>query len=126
MSVQRACRSIVEQHGGNVPADLETLTRIKGVGRKTAAVVVGEAFGRPAIAVDTHVKRVSTRLGLARGKTPEKIEKELCAVIPRDRWTRATKLIGTHGRRICTARRPDHEGCPVSRLCDYYIHELGD
>ncbi len=119
-SVQKCCRAIVEQHGGEVPQDLDALTNVPGVGGKTANVVLSNAFDRQAIAVDTHVKRVSRRLGLAEGKTADKIEKELCELIPEERWTRATHLMGTHGRRICTARKPDCANCPVNELCDYY------
>jgi len=116
-----ACsRALIEEHDGQVPGDVDALTAIRGVGRKTAAVVISNAFGGQAIAVDTHVKRVSTRLGLAVTKTPEKIERELCAIIPEERWTRATQLFGTHGRRTCTARKPDCEHCPVNKLCDFY------
>jgi endonuclease-3 len=81
---------------------------------------VGEAFGVPAVAVDTHVERVSTRLGMATGRTPARIEKDLCEVIPRERWIRATQLLGTHGRRICGAKKPDHDACPVSGYCAFY------
>jgi endonuclease-3 len=119
-SIIACSKALVEEHGGEVPVDVGALTAIRGVGRKTAAVVIGSAFGGQAIAVDTHVMRVSTRLGLAKTKTPEKIERELCAAIPEERWTRATQLIGTHGRRICTAKDPDHDGCPVNKLCDFY------
>jgi endonuclease-3 len=119
-SLLECSRALLDEHGGKVPADVEALTSIRGVGRKTAAVVISNAFGGQAIAVDTHVQRVSTRLGLAKTKTPEKIERELCDIIPERRWTRATQLIGTHGRRICTAKDPDHEGCPVNKLCDFY------
>jgi endonuclease-3 len=119
-SVQACCKALAEEHGGEVPADMEALTRLQGVGRKTASIVLAEAFGQQAIAVDTHVKRVSTRLGLAHASQPDKIEQELCAVIPHERWSRAALLLGTHGRRICTARKPDHERCPVKGLCDFY------
>jgi len=119
-SVQACCRALVEEHGGGVPDDMDALTRLQGVGRKTASIVLAQAFGHDAIAVDTHVKRVSDRLGLARGSDPDKIERELAAAIPRTRWSRATLLLGTHGRRICTARKPDHAGCPVKWLCDFY------
>lgn len=119
-SIRACARAIAEEHGGEVPADLDALTGIQGVGRKTANVVLANAFGQQAIAVDTHVGRVATRLGLATGKVPDKIEKQLCEVIPRSRWTRATQLLGTHGRRICGSRKPDHENCPVSALCDFY------
>ncbi|MGD2174469.1 MAG: endonuclease III [Candidatus Brocadiaceae bacterium] len=119
-SIQEACRVIVEEHAGEVPDEIEQLTQIQGVGRKTASVVVGNALGKPAMPVDTHVKRVATRLGLARGKTVPRIEKELRRAIPEERWTRSTQLMGTHGRRICTARSPACEDCPVNDLCDYY------
>ena len=118
-AIQECCRTLVEEHDGEVPDDAVALTAVRGVGRKTANVVVGAAFGKQAIAVDTHVWRVSTRLGLATAKQPDKIEQELCAIIPERRWTRATQLLGTHGRRICAARKPDCEHCPVSALCDY-------
>ena len=119
-SIVECAKAVCEQHGGQVPADLEALTRIRGVGRKTANVVLANAFGQQAVAVDTHVERVSARLGLATAKAPDKIEQQLCALIPQDRWTRATQLLGTHGRRICMAKKPDCEHCPVNRLCDYY------
>ncbi len=119
-SIRGCCRTIVEQHGGEVPADLDKLTKIGGVGRKTANIVLGNAFGQQAIAVDTHVHRVANRIGLAAARYPDKVEGQLCAVIPRQRWTRATQLLGTHGRRICTARKPDCDNCPVNRLCDFH------
>lgn len=118
-SIRGCCRTIVQQHGGEVPADLDKLTKIGGVGRKTANIVLGNAFGQQAIAVDTHVHRVANRIGLAAGRYPDKVEGQLCAVIPRERWTRSTQLLGTHGRRICTARKPDCHNCPVNRLCDF-------
>ena len=119
-SIIECARVLVQEHGGRVPDDPEALTRIRGVGKKTASVVLANAFGRQAIAVDTHVFRVTTRLGLADAKTADKVRAQLCDVIPEERWARATQLIGTHGRRICTARKPDHEGCPVNALCDFY------
>jgi len=119
-SVQAVCRAVVNEHGGEVPESLEELTRLPGVGRKTANIVLSQAMGKQAIAVDTHVGRVSLRIGLARSKDPDKIEQELCAIIPQRRWTRATELIGTHGRRICHARKPECPACPVRRLCDHY------
>ena len=119
-SVRKLCRVIVEEFGGRVPDNVEDLIRLPGVGRKTANVVLANAMGQQAIAVDTHVQRVSRRIGLARSKVPDKIEKELCEIIPQKRWTRATQLIGTHGRRICMAGKPDCENCPINRLCDYY------
>ena len=119
-SVQAVCRAVMEESGGRVPDNLEDLTRLPGIGRKTANIVLGEAMGKQAIAVDTHVGRVSQRIGLAHRKVPDKIEQELCAIIPEKRWTRATLLLGTHGRRTCDAKKPDCANCTVRRLCDYY------
>lgn len=118
-SVQSICRAVVDDFDGEAPDTLEGLTKLPGIGRKTANVVLAQAFGRQTIAVDTHVGRVSQRIGLARKKQPDKIERELCRIIPEDRWSRATLLMGTHGRRICHARKPDCPNCPVKRLCDY-------
>jgi endonuclease-3 len=103
-----------------VPDHVDELADLPGVGRKTANVVLGQAMGQEAIAVDTHVKRVSNRLGLVDTNNPDKIERQLCDLIAEDRWTRATELLTTHGRTICTAKKPDCEECPVSHLCDYY------
>jgi len=119
-SVQKVCAIIAEQYEGKVPDSAEELATLPGVGRKTANVVAANAFGHQAIAVDTHVKRVSNRLGISTQKNPDKIEMDLCKLIPRRRWTRACHLLGTHGRRICAARKPDCENCPVNHLCDYY------
>lgn len=123
-AAQRASHVIVEEHGGEVPEDIEELSSIKGVGRKTAAIVIGSALGGQEIGVDTHVHRVSRRLGLAWHKTAAAVEKDLRSVIPPDRWSRATQLLTTHGRRVCTAKDADHEGCIVNDLCDYYREEV--
>jgi len=123
-SVVQCARVITDEFGGEVPANVEALTKIRGIGRKTANVVLSNAFGGQAIAVDTHVQRVSQRIGLATVKEPDKIEKQLCALIPEARWTRATLLLGTHGRRICTAKKPDCPRCPVNSLCNYYAGVL--
>ncbi len=112
-------RALAERHDGKVPRTVEELTALPGVGRKTANVVLGNAFGIPAIAVDTHVFRVSQRLGLARSDDPEKIHDQLCEVLPRAGWTRATHLLITHGRRTCVARTPACPGCPVRALCPW-------
>ena len=111
--------ALVERHGGEVPRTVEELTELPGVGRKTANVVLGNAFGIPALAVDTHVTRVSQRLGLTRAEDPEKIHDDLCAVFPRPTWTRATHLLIIHGRRTCGARKPDCPRCPVRGLCPW-------
>ena len=112
-------RALVERHQGVVPRTVEELTALPGVGRKTANVVLGNAFGIPALAVDTHVTRVSQRLGLTRADDPEKIHDDLCAVFPRATWTRATHLLIIHGRRTCSARLPACPRCPVLALCPW-------
>jgi endonuclease-3 len=112
-------RALVERHHGKVPQTLDELTALPGVGRKTANVVLGNAFGTPALAVDTHVLRVSQRLGLVRGEDPEKVHDQLCQVIPRPQWTHATHLLIIHGRRVCSARKPDCPACPVEALCPF-------
>jgi len=122
--VQECCRIIAEEHNGEVPDDLDALTEMPGVGRKTANVVLGIALGQQAIAVDTHVQRVAGRLGLAEGSNADRIESQLCGIIPKGRWTRAAQLLTTHGRRICAAKNPDCENCPVSDPCDYYQENL--
>ncbi len=100
------CKAIVERYNGKVPDSIEELVRLPGVGRKTANVVLGSAFGREAIAVDTHVLRVSNRLGLASSKNPDKVELELMELIPRKDWTRFTLATILHGRETCRAKRP--------------------
>jgi len=112
-------RALTERHGGTVPRTVAELTALPGVGRKTANVVLGNAFGIPALAVDTHVSRVSQRLGLARADDPEKIHDQLCDVIARPQWTRATHLLIIHGRRTCGARAPDCPRCPVNSSCPW-------
>ncbi len=112
-------KELVAKHGGEVPQTLEALVALPGVGRKTANVVLGNAFGQPAIAVDTHVFRVSQRLGLAKSEDPEKVHDQLCEVIPKAKWTRFTHLLTTHGRRICTARAPACPICPVRAPCPW-------
>lgn len=115
-----ASRDILEKYAGEVPSTLEELRTLAGVGRKTANVVYAVAFHGDAIAVDTHVFRVANRLGLAHGKTPEQVEAGLCAVIPKERWSRAHHLLIFHGRRVCHSRRPDCEHCAVAHLCEWF------
>ena len=112
-----ASRDILERFGGEVPATLEELQTLAGVGRKTANVVYSVAFGGDAIAVDTHVFRVSNRLGLASGKTPEAVEEGLMRTIPKERWSEAHHWLIWHGRRVCHSRRPDCERCTLAPLC---------
>jgi endonuclease-3 len=118
-SILAMARALVERHGGEVPRTMEALTALPGVGRKTANVVLGNAFGIPGIAVDTHVLRVSQRLGLAQGDGPDEIEAQLAQVIPRPRWTRFCHLIQAHGRRVCRAPTPACPECPVRALCPW-------
>jgi endonuclease III len=112
-------RALLDRHGGEVPRTLEALTALPGVGRKTANVVLGNAFGIPGIAVDTHVFRVSQRLGLAKADDPDLVEAQLAEVIPRSGWTRFCHLLQTHGRRVCLARTPACPVCPVRELCPW-------
>jgi endonuclease-3 len=111
-------RQVVEDHGGRIPRDVEALTTLAGVGRKTANVVLGTAFGiATGIVVDTHVKRLSRRLGLTTGRTPEQIERELMAVVPRKQWVDFSHQMIQHGRRVCLARKPKCETCPLAAIC---------
>jgi endonuclease III len=113
-------RALVSAHGGAVPRTMAEMVRLPGVGRKTANVVLGHAYGiAEGIAVDTHVLRVSNRLGMARGEDPVDVEKQLMAVIPRERWTRTTDLMIFHGRKVCDARRPACGRCPLFGLCPW-------
>jgi endonuclease-3 len=112
-------RGLVERHAGDVPRTRDELTALPGVGLKTANVVLGNAFGEPAIAVDTHVFRVSQRLGLAKSDDPDKIHAQLAEVLPKKDWTLTTHLLTTHGRRTCSARAPLCPACPVKNLCPW-------
>jgi endonuclease-3 len=112
-------QAVVERHDGEVPRSREALTALPGVGLKTANVVIGNAFGGDALAVDTHVFRVAQRLGLARSDDPDEIHDQLVAVLPRGTLTRATHQLIVHGRRTCTARKPACPVCPVRTLCPW-------
>ncbi|HWP21969.1 MAG TPA: endonuclease III [Candidatus Cryosericum sp.] len=118
--ILETARILVTKYGGEVPADLELLQTLPGVGRKTANVVASNAFGIPAIAVDTHVFRVSNRIGLANAKNVEKTEEQLQKAIPREQWSQAHHWLIFHGRQICAARKPKCEICPLSGLCEFY------
>ena len=112
-------RALLDQHGGVVPADIDALVKLPGVGRKTANVVLGHALGVPGLPVDRHVLRVSNRIGIAEGDDPELVETQLCSALPRDRWTRASDALILHGRRICRPR-PLCDQCAVREECVYY------
>lgn len=115
--LSESAKAIVEQYRGEVPSDLESLTKLRGVGRKTANVVLGNAYGVPSIVVDTHVLRVSKRLGFTTSADAFKVEQALMQVIERKDWTEFGHLMIHHGRAICTARRAYCEKCPIARLC---------
>ncbi len=111
-------RGLLEEHDGVVPRTIESLSALPGVGRKTANVVLGNAFGiNEGMVVDTHIKRLSTLLGFTKEKTPEKIEQDLMAIFPSERWTMLAHLLIWHGRRVCDARKPRCEACTISHLC---------
>jgi endonuclease-3 len=117
-NIQACCRKLVELYAGNVPHTMEELTQLDGVGRKTANVVLGNAFGiNVGVVVDTHIARLSQRLGLTKQKTPEKIELELMALVPQKQWTLFSHWLIWHGRRRCAARKPDCASCEIKRLC---------
>jgi endonuclease-3 len=117
-SILGCARALVTEHGGEVPRTMEAMVKLPGVGRKTSSVVLGHAYGlAEGIAVDTHVLRVSNRLGIARGDDPIEVERQLMAILPRERWTRTTDLLIFHGRKVCIARRPLCGQCPVFALC---------
>ena len=117
-NIQACCRKLIVRHGGQVPRSMGELTHLDGVGRKTANVVLGNAFGINAgVVVDTHVARLSQRLGLTKQKTPEKIEPELMALVPQKQWTLFSHWLIWHGRRRCYARKPDCDHCEIRKLC---------
>ncbi|HZS34835.1 MAG TPA: endonuclease III [Methylomirabilota bacterium] len=118
-SILAMAGALLDRHGGEVPRTLPELTALPGVGRKTANVVLGNAFGIPAIAVDTHVFRVTQRLGLAKADDPDRIEAQLAEVVPRAQWTRFCHLIQAHGRQVCRAPVPSCPVCPVRALCPW-------
>ncbi len=114
-----ASKDILEKFDGEVPQTIEELMSLAGVGKKTANVVYSVAFGGAAIAVDTHVFRVSNRLGLAKGETSAKVEEGLCKAIPKDDWAKAHHWLIYHGRRVCHSRKPDCENCTLANVCDW-------
>lgn len=121
-NILACCRELVYRFGGEVPASFDDLAELPGVGRKTAAVVASNAFGIPALAVDTHVLRVSQRLGLATGSTPARVEAELTAIYAPDQWHDLHHRLIWHGRRMCYARSPACGECPLRHICLYAGH----
>jgi len=118
-SLQKCCQELVKRFEGEVPKTLEELITLAGIGRKTANVILGNAFGIPGIVVDTHVHRVSQRIGLTKSEDPVKIEFDLMKIIPREAWTHFSNLLVWHGRRTCVARKPLCGICPIRKWCDY-------
>ncbi len=118
-------QQLVAEHKGEVPADMDALTRLPGVGRKTANVVLGHALGVPGLPVDRHVLRVSNRIGIAEGDDPVKVEAQLCGALPPEKWTLASDVQILHGRRICRPK-PLCDRCSVRKDCDYYRNLKND
>lgn len=116
-SIKACCKELVEKFNGKVPADFDELVKLPGVGRKTASVVAGNAFGIPAIAVDTHVKRLSNLLGFVDTENADKIEERLKELFPKEYWVLSSHLLATHGRKICVARKPKCEQCVIAKYC---------
>ncbi|WP_392486119.1 endonuclease III [Haloimpatiens sp. FM7315] len=119
-NILKATKDIIDKFHGEVPSTMEELITLKGVGRKTANVVLSNAFGIPAIAVDTHVFRVSNRIGIAKGSNVDVVEKELMKNIPKEMWSDSHHYLIWHGRKICKARNPKCEECPINFLCEFY------
>jgi endonuclease III len=117
-NIRQCCHDICEKHNEQVPTEFESLIRLAGVGRKTANVVLGVAFNIPnGIVVDTHVSRLSQRMGLSKNKTPDKIEQDLLAIVPQKNWIQLSHQMIFHGRKICKARSPQCEVCPLNSIC---------
>ena len=117
LALKKSSRQLVEHHAGEVPATMEELTHLAGVGRKTANVILGHAFGIPGIVVDTHCKRLSRRLGLTKQEDPNKIEQDLMKLLPPEQWTGFSHRLILHGRRNCHARKPDCRSCFLNDIC---------
>ncbi|HOV86140.1 MAG TPA: endonuclease III [Syntrophobacteraceae bacterium] len=118
-SIRSCCAILAERFEGAVPRDLDLLVQLPGIGRKTANVILGNAYGIPGIVVDTHVSRVAQRLGLTLQKDADKIERDLMALVPRERWTLFSHQMIQHGRNLCRARKPRTEACPLRPHCDF-------
>lgn len=118
-SITNCCAQLIREYGGQVPEEMEKLVKLAGVGRKTANVVRAYAFGKPAIICDTHVLRLSERMGLTKNKDPEKVEDDLSSILPEKDWTLFSTVLVAHGRRCCTARNPSCPVCPILKLCPF-------
>jgi endonuclease-3 len=118
-SIRNCCKALVERFGGRVPDELDELLELPGVGRKTANIVLGNAFGRDTIGVDTHVMRLSQRLGFTKNTNPDKIEVDLMPLVPKTKRVRFCHLLQYHGRRVCLAKKPDCPRCTIRSLCPF-------
>ncbi len=121
-SIIACCQMLLEKYNGEVPRDIDLLTKLPGVGRKTANVVRGNIYGIPSIVVDTHVRRVSNMLGFTKSQDPVKIEYELMDLLPQDHWISYNTQIIAHGRKVCIARRPQCGACFLAPYCDFAIN----
>jgi endonuclease-3 len=118
-SIQKCCQELVQRFGGEIPKTLQELVTLPGVGRKTANVILGNIFDIPGIVVDTHVQRVSQRIGLTKNDDPVKIEFDLMEIVPKEEWTHFSNLLVWHGRKTCVARKPLCGTCSIRKWCDY-------
>jgi len=123
-NIQACCRELQERFAGKIPVDLSMLVQLPGIGRKTGNVILGNAFHIPGIVVDTHVGRVSQRLGLTTNEDPVRIEFDLMELIPRERWVTFSHQLILHGRKVCSARKPMCNQCPLRALCNYAAQSL--
>jgi endonuclease-3 len=120
-SLKTVVGEIKERFAGKIPDDIDALATVKGIGRKSANMIVGLAYGRPALIVDTHVTRVSGRLGLTENKDPERIEKDLAGLVPKKDWTAFSLLMILHGRYVCKAKKPECPRCALKEDCEYWL-----
>ena len=115
------CQTLIEKYNGKVPGTLDDLLSLSGVGRKTANLILGDIYGKPALVIDTHAKRLSNRIGLTKQTDPTKIEFDLMEIVPKDYWNTFCHQLVYHGRAICNARKPKCDECPISHLCDWMV-----
>ena len=117
VNIKKCCSQILTEYGGKVPTELEQVIKLPGVGRKTGTLFLADAYGIPGVTVDTHVFRISRRIGWAEGNTPAKVEQELMKALPREHWNRINFQLIYHGRKVCTARKARCEECPIRQWC---------
>lgn len=125
-SIKACCEELIKKHKGKVPENFDELVKLPGVGRKTASVIAGNAFGIPAIAVDTHVKRLSNLLGFIDSQNPDKIEIRLKELLPESYWINSSHWLATHGRKVCIANRPKCNECVISDLCPSFVSSFNE